>query len=69
MALCVLYCIILSSVTEITSFSGHKKREQFYRQVYFVSIVFLLKVEIIINGNKQELMIIKAHFEGPVVDY
>ena len=43
--------------------------ELFYRQVYIVIIVFYLKVELIINGNKQELMIIKEHFEGPVGDY
>jgi len=42
--------------------------EQYYRQVYIVIIVFYLKVKIIINGNKQELMIIKELFEGPVGD-
>jgi len=34
-----------------------------------VIIVFYLKVKLIINGNKQELMIIKELFEGPVGDY
>jgi len=37
--------------------------------LYIVIIVFYLKVELIINGNKQELMIIKELFEGPVGDY
>ena len=37
--------------------------------MYIVIIVFYLKVVLIINGNKQELMIIKELFEGPVVDY
>jgi len=43
--------------------------EQFNKQVYIVNIVFYLKVELIINGIKQELMIIKERFEGPVGDY
>jgi len=34
--------------------------------VYIVIIVFYLKVELVINGNKQELMLIKELFEGPV---
>ena len=33
--------------------------------MYIVIIVFYLKVELIINGNKQKLMIIKELFEGP----
>jgi len=33
--------------------------EQFYRQLYIVIIVFYLKVELIINGNKQEFMVFK----------
>ena len=37
--------------------------------LYIVIIVFYLKVELIINSNKQELMIIKELFEGPVGDY
>jgi len=37
--------------------------------VYIVIIVFNLDVELIINDNKQELMIIKELFEGPVGDY
>ena len=38
--------------------------------MYIVIIVFFnLKVELIINGNKQELMKIKELFEGPVGDY
>jgi len=37
--------------------------------LYIVIIVFYLKVKWIINGNKQELMIIKERFEGPVGDY
>jgi len=41
----------------------------FYRQVYIVIKVFYLKVELIINGNKQELILIKEHYEGPVGDY
>jgi len=41
----------------------------FYRQVYIVIIVLDLKVEFFINDNKQELMIIKELFEGPVGDY
>ena len=40
--------------------------EYVHRQVYIVIIVFYLKVELIINGNKQELMIINELFEGPV---
>jgi len=43
--------------------------EWFYGQVYNVIIVFYLKVVLIINGNKQELMIIKELFKGPVGDY
>jgi len=31
--------------------------------------MFYLKVELITNGNKQELMIVKELFEGPVGDY
>ena len=42
---------------------------KFYRQLYIVIIVFYLKFELIINGNKQELMIFKELFEGPVGDY
>jgi len=37
--------------------------------LYIVIIVFYLKVELIINGNKQKLMIIKELFMGPVGDY
>jgi len=37
--------------------------------LYIAIIVFHLKVELIVNGNKQELMIIKELFEGPVGDY
>jgi len=37
--------------------------------LYIVIIVFYLKVELIINGNKQKLMIIKELFEGPAGDY
>ena len=37
--------------------------------MYFVIIVFYLKVEFIKNGNKQKLMIINELFEGPVGDY
>ena len=37
--------------------------------LYIVIIIFYLKVELIINDNKQELMIIKELFEGPVGDY
>jgi len=37
--------------------------------LYIVIIVLYLKVELIINGNKQELMIIKELFVGPVGDY
>jgi len=37
--------------------------------LYIVIVVFSLKVEIIINSNKQELMIIKELFKGPVGDY
>ena len=36
--------------------------------MYIVIIVFYLKGELIINGNKQKLMIIKELFERPVVD-
>jgi len=32
-------------------------------------IVFYLKVELIINGNKQKLIIIKELVEGPVGDF
>jgi len=36
--------------------------------LYIVNfIVFYLKFELIINGNIQELMMIKELFEGPVV--
>ena len=34
--------------------------------ILYIVIVFYLKFEYIINGNKQELMIIKEVFEGPV---
>ena len=44
-----------------------KKKECVH--VVHVIMVFYLKVELIINGNKQELMIIKDIFEGPVGDY
>jgi len=37
--------------------------------LYSVIIVLFLQGELIINGNKQELMIIKELFEGPVGDY
>ena len=37
--------------------------------MYIVIIVFYMKVDLIINDNKQELMIIKELFEGPVADY
>ena len=37
--------------------------------LYIVMIVFYMKVDLIINDNKQELMIIKELFEGPVGDY
>jgi len=37
--------------------------------LYIVIIVFYMKVELIINGNKRELMIIKELFDGPVGDY
>ena len=37
--------------------------------LYIVIIVFYMKVDLIINDNKQELMIIKELFEGPVGDY
>jgi len=37
--------------------------------LYIVTIVFYLKVELIINGKKQELIIIKELFGGPVGDY
>jgi len=37
--------------------------------LYIVIIVFYAKVELILNGNKQKLMIIKEFFEGPVGDY
>ena len=37
--------------------------------LYIVIIVFYLKVKLIINGNKQELMIIQELFEGPEGDY
>ena len=37
--------------------------------MFIVIIVFYLKVELIIHGNKQELMIIEERFEGPVGDY
>jgi len=37
--------------------------------VYIVIIVVYLKVELIINGNKQEIMIIKELFEGSVGEY
>jgi len=43
--------------------------DYFYRQVYIVIIVFYLKVELIVNDNKHELMIIKELFEGSVGDY
>ena len=34
--------------------------------LYIVVVVLYLQGELIINGNKQELMIIKGLFEGPV---
>jgi len=37
--------------------------------LYIVIIVFYLIVELIIIGNKQELIIIKELFEEPVGDY
>jgi len=37
--------------------------------LYIVIIVFYMKVDLIINDNKQELMIIKELFEGQVGDY
>jgi len=37
--------------------------------LYIVIIVFYMKVDLIINDNKHELMIIKELFEGPVGDY
>ena len=37
--------------------------------MYIIIIVFYLKVELIINGNKHKLMIIKELFEGLVWDY
>ena len=37
--------------------------------LYIVIIVLYLQGEFIINGNKQELMIIKELFEEPVGDY
>jgi len=37
--------------------------------LYIVIIVFYLKVELNINGNKQKLLIIKELFMGPVGDY
>jgi len=37
--------------------------------LYIVIIVFYLEVELIINGNKQKLMIIKELSDGPVGDY
>jgi len=37
--------------------------------LYIVIIDFYLKVELIINGSTQELMLIKELFEGPVGDY
>jgi len=37
--------------------------------MYIVTIVFYLKIELIINGNKQKLMIIKELYDEPVRDY
>jgi len=37
--------------------------------LYIAIIVFYLKVELIINDNKQELMIIEDVLEGSVGDY
>jgi len=37
--------------------------------LYIVVIVFYMKVELILNGNKQDLMIITELFEGAVGDY
>ena len=37
--------------------------------LYIVIIVFCMKVDLIINNNKQELMIIEELFKGPVGDY
>jgi len=66
LALCVLYCIILRSVISIASFSGLQKKEF----VHFVHHNYsFLSESWIINDNKQELMINKDVFEGPVGDY
>jgi len=35
----------------------------------YINTDFNLKWIILVNGNKQERMIIKEHFEGLVVDY
>ena len=37
--------------------------------MYIVTIVLYLLGELIINDNRQELMIFKELFEGPVEDY
>ena len=69
LALCILYCIILSSVFLIANKSSvvYKKK----KCVHFVhrNYIFLSESWLIINGNKQELMIIKELFEGTVGDY
>jgi len=36
--------------------------------LYIVIINFYLRVELILHGKKQELMIVKELFEGPVGD-
>jgi len=58
LALCVLYYVVLLKYPVST-----RRRNVFI--LYIVIIVFYLKVELIINGNKQEFMIIKELFEGP----
>jgi len=54
LALRVLYCIILSSVTYGQFQWSTRKRN--VSILYIVIIVFYLKVELIVNGNEQELM-------------
>ena len=66
LALCVLYCIILRRVIEISSFSGLQKKEC----VHFVHRNYsFLSERWIEYDNKQQLMINKELFEGPVEDY
>jgi len=63
LALWVLYCIVLSNVTlKIASFSGLHEEGM----CHIVIIFIYMKVKLIINDNKQKLMIIKELFEGPV---